>query len=43
MVRIESMPELQRSIGFWGATGIGIGALIGTGIFVLIGVASGLA
>jgi len=37
------MPELQRSIGFWGATGIGIGAIIGTGIFVLIGVASGLA
>jgi APA family basic amino acid/polyamine antiporter len=30
-------------LGFWGATGIGIGAIIGTGIFVLIGVASGIA
>jgi APA family basic amino acid/polyamine antiporter len=37
------MPELQRSLGFWAATSIGIGAIIGTGIFVLIGVASGLA
>ncbi len=27
----------------WGAASIGIGAIIGTGIFVLIGVASGLA
>ena len=37
------MTELKRSLGFWGATGIGIGAIIGTGIFVLIGVASGIA
>jgi basic amino acid/polyamine antiporter, APA family len=38
-----SVVELQRSLGFWGATSIGIGAIIGTGIFVLVGVASGIA
>jgi len=37
------MPELIRSLGFWGAAGIGIGAIIGTGIFVLIGVSAGIA
>jgi APA family basic amino acid/polyamine antiporter len=37
------MPELKRTLGLWGAAGIGIGAIIGTGIFVLIGVASGIA
>jgi APA family basic amino acid/polyamine antiporter len=37
------MTELKRTLGFWGAAAIGIGAIIGTGIFVLIGVASGLA
>ena len=37
------MAGLNRTLGFWGATGIGIGAIVGTGIFVLIGVASGIA
>ncbi|MCE5298721.1 MAG: amino acid permease [Methanoregulaceae archaeon] len=37
------MTELTRSLGLWTAAGIGIGAIIGTGIFVLIGVAAGLA
>ncbi|MDD1675034.1 MAG: hypothetical protein LUQ13_05250 [Methanomicrobiales archaeon] len=37
------MSGLNGSLGFWGATGIGIGAIIGTGIFVLIGIASGIA
>jgi APA family basic amino acid/polyamine antiporter len=37
------MTELKRTLGLWGAAGVGIGAIIGTGIFVLIGVASGVA
>jgi basic amino acid/polyamine antiporter, APA family len=37
------MTELTKSLGLWTAAGIGIGAIIGTGIFVLIGVAAGLA
>ena len=37
------MAELKRDLGLWGAASIGIGAIIGTGIFVLLGVAAGLA
>lgn len=37
------LTELKRTLGLWTAAGIGIGAIIGTGIFVLIGVAAGLA
>jgi basic amino acid/polyamine antiporter, APA family len=37
------MAELKRDLGVWGAASIGIGAIIGTGIFVLSGVAAGLA
>lgn len=33
------MSEHQRSIGFWGATGIGVGAIVGGGILALAGVA----
>ncbi len=43
MVIDVKMTELTRSLGLWTAAGIGIGAIIGTGIFVLIGVAAGLA
>jgi APA family basic amino acid/polyamine antiporter len=39
----EIMAELKRHLGMWGAASIGIGAIIGAGIFVLSGVASGLA
>jgi APA family basic amino acid/polyamine antiporter len=39
----KGMAELKRTLGLWGAAGVGIGAIIGTGIFVLIGVASGIA
>lgn len=38
-----SMSELQRSLGVWQAAAVSIGAIIGAGIFVLVGVASGLA
>ena len=37
------LTELKRDLGVWGAASIGIGAIIGTGIFVLLGVAAGLA
>ena len=37
------MAKLKRDLGMWGAASIGIGAIIGTGIFVLLGVAAGLA
>jgi basic amino acid/polyamine antiporter, APA family len=37
------MGELKRELGLLGATDIGIGAIIGAGIFVLSGVAAGLA
>jgi APA family basic amino acid/polyamine antiporter len=37
------LAELKRELGVWGAASIGIGAIIGTGIFVLLGVAAGLA
>ncbi|HVN65641.1 MAG TPA: amino acid permease [Methanomicrobiales archaeon] len=36
------MAGLKRTLGLWGAAAVGIGAIIGTGIFVLIGVASGI-
>ncbi|MDD5472845.1 MAG: amino acid permease [Candidatus Methanoperedens sp.] len=39
----EGMPELKRSLGVLGAASVSIGAIIGAGIFVLIGVSSGLA
>ncbi len=39
----EIMAKLKRHLGMWGAASIGIGAIIGAGIFVLSGVASGFA
>lgn len=37
------MAELKRNLGLFGATDVGVGAIIGAGIFVLSGVAAGLA
>ena len=31
--------ELGRTVGLWGATGIGVGAIVGGGILALAGVA----
>ncbi len=37
------MPELKRSVGLFGAASVGIANIIGAGIFVVSGVAAGLA
>ena len=37
-----SSPTLKRQIGLFGATAIGIGAIIGSGIFVVIGIVAGV-
>lgn len=36
-------PQLKRELGVWGATWMGLGSIIGTGIFVSIGIATGVA
>lgn len=36
-------PALERSVGVLGAVGFGLGAMVGTGVFVYTGVAAGLA
>lgn len=33
--------ELHRNVGLWGATMMGLGSILGTGVFVSIGVATG--
>jgi APA family basic amino acid/polyamine antiporter len=39
----DHVPELKRTLGLWSAAAVSIGSIIGAGIFVLIGVASGYA
>ncbi|MGB9759896.1 MAG: APC family permease [Thermoproteota archaeon] len=39
----QSKPVLKRKLGLLDATSIGLGAIIGAGIFVLVGIASGMA
>lgn len=39
----NSSSVLQRQVGVWGATMMGLGSILGTGIFVSIGVAAGVA
>ena len=35
--------QLKRQVGVWGAVFMGLGAMVGTGVFVSIGIAAGLA
>jgi len=42
-IMIKKNAELKRTLGVFGASSLCIGAIIGAGIFVLIGVASGIA
>lgn len=42
-VYITKMPELKKTLGLFDAFAIGIGAIIGSGIFVVTGIAAGLA
>ena len=34
--------EMKRSLGFWGAVWMGLGSIIGTGVFVSLGIAAGV-
>lgn len=43
MSRINSSPQLQRELGVVGATVMGLGSIIGTGVFVSIAIAAGIA
>ncbi len=35
--------KLARTVGFWGAVWMGLGSIIGTGVFVSLGIAAGVA
>lgn len=43
MVNQTSSPQLQRQIGVKGAVLMGLGSIVGTGVFVSIGIAAGIA
>ncbi|WGV24099.1 APC family permease [Halotia branconii] len=43
MSATNSQPQLQRELGVFGATLMGLGSIIGTGVFVSIGIATGIA
>ena len=38
----EPKPALRRIVGFWGAMWLGLGSIIGTGVFVSLGIATGI-
>ena len=39
----ETAPRLQEQLGVFGATMMGLGSIVGTGVFVSIGIAAGIA
>jgi basic amino acid/polyamine antiporter, APA family len=39
----SARPELRRDVGLLDAVGVGFGAIVGAGIFVVTGVAAGIA
>jgi APA family basic amino acid/polyamine antiporter len=43
MVATNPQPQLKRELGVFGATLMGLGSIIGTGVFVSIGIAAGIA
>lgn len=43
MSQKNASPQLQRQLGVVGATLMGLGSIIGTGVFVSIGIAAGIA
>lgn len=43
MPRTTSSAQLQRDLGVFGATLMGLGSIVGTGVFVSIGIAAGIA
>lgn len=40
---IHTSPSLKRHVGLWGAVMMGLGSIVGTGIFVSLGLAAGIA
>ncbi len=43
MSATNSPPQLKRELGVFGATLMGLGSIVGTGVFVTIGIAAGIA
>ena len=38
----ETSPQLKRTVGFWGAILLGLGSMVGTGVFVSIGIGASI-
>lgn len=42
MTEIPGQPQMARVVGFWGAVWMGLGSILGTGVFVSLGIAAGV-